>query len=178
MLPEIVEASRQHARTSRRTPEANPFQIPWFPKAALPPKKYQMAMDNDAGLRRRGDVVARRRDLEQRGVGGAALPGLHVPLAARAATRLPQHGGDDRRRRDAEVDQVRGHRRRGGEEKRQAQDFADPDGSQERRETRLKEKGKTDKVKALNDYMQKLALQKIFFDLCRDDGFFGRTTST
>jgi hypothetical protein len=73
------------------------------------------------------------------------------------------------------VDQVRGHRRRGGEEKRQAQDFADPDGSQERRETRLKEKGKTDKVKALNDYMQKLALQKIFFDLCRDDGFFGRT---
>jgi hypothetical protein len=46
MLPEILAASRQHARTSRRTAEKNPFQLPWFPKAALPPKKYQMAMDS------------------------------------------------------------------------------------------------------------------------------------
>src|SRR4051812_41482954 len=46
MLPEILAASEQHARTSRRTEERNPFQLPWFPQAAMPKPKLRMAMDN------------------------------------------------------------------------------------------------------------------------------------
>jgi phage-related protein (TIGR01555 family) len=175
MLPEIIEASRQHARTHKRTAEANPFQIPWFPKAALPPKNYQMAMDSmpvfaDAAMSWLAGGI----------LNSAASEALLFPgytylsqLAQQPDFRnMAETIADDATRKWIKFE-VTGNEEE--TEKRQAQDFADPDGSQERRERRLKEKGKTDKVKALNDYMQKLALQKIFFDLCRDDGFFGRT---
>jgi phage-related protein (TIGR01555 family) len=49
-MERIIEASQQHARNRARRPEFNPFRLPEFPPAAVPPKGLQMAMDEAPGL--------------------------------------------------------------------------------------------------------------------------------
>ena len=58
---------------------------------------------------------------------------------------------------------------------RREEDEKDPDDATERREGRLKSSQKMDKVKALKDEMERIQLRDRMYQVCRDDGFFGRS---
>lgn len=170
-LPAILEASEKHSRKKRRTPETSPFVLPDFPKAALPPAGQRMAMDSNL-------------DWAASSWGGAGFglvtEGLVFPgyaylseLAQRAEYRIISETiADDATRKWIDFE-ITGTEKE--VEDRKAQDEENPDGATERREKRVKDNGKTERVKALKDYLVQLDAQAKFYALCRDDGFFGRT---
>lgn len=46
-IERIIAMSQDRAREKKRTRQDNPFKLPAFPKAAMPPKAMQMAMDDN-----------------------------------------------------------------------------------------------------------------------------------
>lgn len=173
-LPEILEASKAHAREARRTPENNPFQLPWFPKAALPPKNLRMAMDSMPIFGDAATAWLTGGILNNVASEAMLFPGYTYlsQLAQQPDFRnVSETIADDATRKWIKYEVVGDEKEK---EKRQAEDFADPDGAEERRQTRLKEAGKADKVKALTADSERLRLRDHFYALVRDDGFFGR----
>lgn len=172
MMPEILEASQRHARTVQRTPERNPFQLPDFPKAALPPEKMRMAMDESLTWASQGWGAGGL--LNAYAAEGMLFPGYTYlsELAQRPEYRIISETiADDATRKWIDFD-VTGSKEE--LEQRQAEDAEDPEGKPDRRQKRVEQKGKADKIKAIKDEMVRLKLRDHFYALCRDDGFFGR----
>lgn len=185
--PEIVAASELHARRQKRTASNTPFKLPWFPKAAIPPRKeLRMAMDalpafSDANADWLAGAI-----LDNIGAEGLAFPGF--PLLAELAQRpeyrmMSETIADDATRKWIKFE-VTGDEKK-PEDKNGAMGATDedpklkpgPGAERDPDETaaRIKAKGKTDKVKALKDEIARLELRDKFYALCRDDGLFGRT---
>jgi hypothetical protein len=178
MLPEIEEISKRYAVNKPRsdTPELNPFQLPAFPKKAMPPEKLRMAMDSNLTFASQQWLAG----AELGGLSGEGLLFLGFTFLAELAQRpeyrvISETIADDATRRWIEFDVT-------GDEKKQAEERKkDPKGFDERmadpdeREKRVQQGGKTDKVKALKDDQLQLEVQQRFYEQARNDGFFGRS---
>jgi phage-related protein (TIGR01555 family) len=174
-MRQIIQASRQ-SQPERRAPLQSPFKLPSFPPNMLPPKNVQMAMDEQltwadtqwAAAYAAGSYAAE----------GLLFPGY--PLLAELAQRpeyrvISETIADDATRRwiDFEVT--------GNEDENRRRAEADPEGEAERmadpdeRKKRVRQAGKTDKVKALKDDQARLEVRDRFYEISRIDGFFGRS---
>lgn len=173
-VPEIVAASQRTGRTTQRTLQTTPFKLPWFPKNAQPPQNLQMAMDSLPAFAEAASAWLAGGILNSVASEALMFPGYTYlsQLAQQPDFRnVSETIADDATRKWIKFE-VTGDEDK--QEERQAEDLADPDGAAERSEQRVKDKGKTDKVKALNDEMVRLNLRNHFYALCRDDGLFGR----
>ncbi len=182
MLPELEELSQKYALKKTRTTENNPFQLPAFPKTALPKdSKLLMAQDNaltqnlgfaSSAWMSGGDSFG--------GLSGEGLLFLGYTYLSELAQRpeyrvMSETIADDATRKWIDFDVV-------GDEKKQKEDREkDPAGYDERmadpdeRVKRVDAAGKTDKVKALKDDQLRLEVKDRFYEQCRNGGFFGRT---
>ncbi len=167
----IVAESRAAALAKNRGPESNPFRIPTFPPKSMPPKKFQMAMDEN--LSWAGDQWATANGYPTSGyLGSEGLQFFGYPYLAELTQRpeyrvISETIADDATRKwiDFEVT---------GEEKEKKEpgfNDADPD----ERKAKLAATGKTDKVKALKDEMERLDVRDRFYTIAVQDGFFGRS---
>jgi hypothetical protein len=183
LLPELEEMSRRYSTKQQRTPENNPFKLPTYPPqmlAQLEARKLPtMAMDN-----------ALCENLNFAGQGWLAggefdsLPGQGLvflgftylsELAQRPEFRVMSETiADDATRKWIDFDVV------GDEQKQREERDKDPQGYDERmadpdeRKKRVSDAGKLDKVKALKDDQLRLQVKDRFYEMARDDGYFGR----
>jgi phage-related protein (TIGR01555 family) len=174
VLPDIIQASQRNAKTVQRTPERDPFRLPTFPAGVVPEKKeLRLAMDSNI-------TFASQSWLAGGVLNSIASEGLMFPgyaylaeLAQRPEYRIiAETIADDSTRKFIKFEIVGDAKEK---EKRAAEDAEDPEGAEERSEQRIRDAGKADKVKAIKDEFTRLGVRDKFYDLCRDDGFFGRT---
>lgn len=180
MLPEIEEISRRYSSKKERTSADNPFQLPAFPKAAVPTDpKLQMAQDSalTANLGFASNQWLAGGDGGFAGEGFMFLGYTYLSeLALRPEYRvMAETIADDATRKWIDFDVV-------GDEKKQQEDREkDPAGYDERmadpaeRKKRVDGAGKTDKVKALQDDQLRLAVRDRYYEQARNGGFFGRS---
>ena len=163
------------AATQRKEPEHNPFRLAKFPKAAVPPGG---GMAQDSTLKGAFDDAAM--DWDSGGAGRWGVPFLGYNFLAELAQQqeyrvLSETIADDATRKwvdfDVTGDEAEAGRRAQKDPRGEAERQADPD----ERKKRVKASGKGDRVKALRDDMDRLEARKRFYELCRDDGFFGRS---
>lgn len=174
VISAIIEQSLATKKTRDRSPEMNPFQLPQFPKGAIPPKKaHQLAMDSNMTW-----GAAQWAEAAFNGIAGEGLLFLGYPYLSELAQRpeyrtITETIADDATRKwiDFEVTGSDEDKERARKDpKGEAERWADPD----QRKKRLKAAGKMDKVKALKDDQERLAVRDSFYQLARNDGFFGR----
>ena len=144
-INQIIETSNAHAKTAARRPEMNPFQIPAFPKAAIPSKKsHQLAMDDSmnwaAGQWSAGVL---------NGIGAEGLLFLGYPYLAELAQRPEYRIISETIATEATRKWIK-FKGTGKEDK-------------------------TEKIKQLNDYLDALQARDHYADLATQDGFFGRS---
>jgi hypothetical protein len=180
MLPEIEEISRRYSSKKERTSADNPFQLPAFPKAAVP-SDPKLLMAQDSALT--ANLGFASNQWLAGGDGGFAGEGFMFlgytylsELALRPEYRvMAETIADDATRKWIDFDVV-------GDEKTQQEDREkDPAGYDERmadpdeRKKRVGAAGKTDKVKALQDDQLRLAVRDRYYEQARNGGFFGRS---
>jgi uncharacterized protein len=180
MLPEIEEISRKYAVKQARTTANNPFQLPAFPRQALPPENLTMAMDsaltNNFGWGANNWMAGDPID----SLSGESLLFLGYTYLSELAQRpeyriISETIADDATRKWIDFDVV------GDEQKQQDDREKDPAGYDERmadpdeRTKRVAAAGKTDKVKALKDDQLRLQVKDRYYDQVRNGGFFGRS---
>jgi DNA topoisomerase IB len=180
MLPEIEEISRKYSAKKERTSADNPFQLPAFPKAAVP-SDSKLLMAQDSALT--ANLGFASNQWLAGGDGGFAGEGFMFlgytylsELALRPEYRvMAETIADDATRKWIDFDVV-------GDEKTQQEDREkDPAGYDERmadpdeRKKRVGAAGKTDKVKALQDDQLRLAVRDRYYEQARNGGFFGRS---
>jgi hypothetical protein len=183
MLPEIEEISKRYAlnKSRRDTPDQNPFRLPEFPKAAIPPSSLgTMAMDNALTSNL---AFASNGWLAGESIGGLSGEGLLFlgytylsELAQRPEYRVMSETiADDATRSWIGFDVT-------GDEKTQKDDRdKDPAGYDERmadpdeRKKRVAAANKTDRVKELEDDQLRLEVKIRYYEACRNGGFFGRS---
>jgi hypothetical protein len=180
MLPEIEEISRRYSAKKERTSADNPFQLPAFPKAAVP-SDPKLLMAQDSALT--ANLGFASNQWLAGGDGGFAGEGFMFlgytylsELALRPEYRvMAETIADDATRKWIDFDVV-------GDEKTQQEDREkDPAGYDERmadpdeRKKRVNGAGKTDKVKALQDDQLRLAVRDRYYEQARNGGFFGRS---
>lgn len=175
----VIQASKEYARDMQRRPEMNPFVLPKFPASAMPTEpSLQMAMDESmswASQQWAGDVL--------NGTAAEGLLFLGYPYLSELAQRpeyrvISETIADDATRQWIDFE-VTGDKTQQDDARRRAEQ--DPDGEAERmadpdeRKKRVKASGKLDKVKALKDDQARLEVQDRFYNMARNDGFFGRS---
>ena len=175
----VIDASNMAREERFRRPEMNPYKLPEFPKAAIPVRKeLQMAMDDSltwAQTQWAGDVL--------NGTAGEGLLFLGYPFLSELAQRpeyrvISETIADDATRKWIDFE-VTGDKTQQDDQRRKAEN--DPAGEAERmadpdeRQKRVKSAGKLDKVKALRDDQSRLEVQDRFYNMARNDGFFGRS---
>jgi uncharacterized protein len=173
MIPQIIEASQASAKRVSRDTVRNPFAIAMHPPRAMPrDKALHMAMDES--LNWAAQAWANGGPVDAFSLEGMLFPGFAylAELAQRPEYRIISETiADDATRKWIKFEVT-------GDEKemkrRRDEDAADPDGAGERSEARIAAVGKTDKVKALKDELERLELRDKCYSLVRDDGFFGR----
>jgi broad specificity phosphatase PhoE len=176
MTEAIIAASEKYAKQHSRKPEFNPFQLPAFPPKVIPKQKdLRMAMDQSmswAGQQWAGGIFS---SVASEGIMFLGYPYL-AELAQRPEYRvISETIADDATRKwiDFEVT--------GNDEENKRRAEQDPEGEAERmadpdeRKKRIAAAGKTDKVKALKDDQARLEVRDKFYNIARDDGFFGRS---
>jgi hypothetical protein len=175
ILAELSERYSQNKRT--RSPDNNPFKLPWFPPNAIPPESSgkRMAMDeafqaNSAGWLN-GSILA--------GVGGEGLAFLGYTYLAELAQRpeyrvISETIADDMTRKWITFDVTGDEKAQAEKQKKDPAGFEESMADPDEKKKRIKAAGKTDKVKAIEDDQQRMEMQGKFYDLCRMDGFFGR----
>lgn len=180
MLPEIEEISRRYSVKTQRTRENNPYRLPTFPKAATPPERLTMAMDNALVGNLNGSADAWLAGPVLDALPGEGLLFLGYTYLSELAQRpeyrvMTETIADDATRNWIDFDVV-------GDENKQREDREkDPQGYDERmadpdeREKRVEAAGKGDKVKELKDDQLRLCIKDRYYDQCRNDGFFGRS---
>jgi phage-related protein (TIGR01555 family) len=162
-------------RGERKAAPVNPFQLPAFPKAAMPNGVHRMAMDEFPGWGAGDWTAAILNSTFNEGLSFLGYPYL-AELAQRPEYRvISETIADDATREwiDFEVtgDENENRRRAEQDPDGEAERMADPD----ERKKRIKSAGKTDKVKELRDDQARLEVSHRFYGLARDDGFFGRS---
>jgi ADP-ribose pyrophosphatase YjhB (NUDIX family) len=183
-LPELEELSRKYAIQQPRTAANCPFRFPDFPEAAVP-KDKSLTMAMDSGL---SNALTYNANAWLQGPALDAMPGegllfLGYTFLAELAQRpeyrvMSETIADDATREWIDFDVVGDETEQEDERRRQE---ADPAGEAERqadpdeRMKRLAAKGKLDKVKALKDDQLRLNVRDHFYEMCRNDGFFGRS---
>jgi 8-oxo-dGTP pyrophosphatase MutT (NUDIX family) len=180
-MPQILEVFQQHSTKIERTSANSPFRLPEFPEAAIPKdKQLTMAMDDaltgnlsfcNTGWASGGSFDGFPGD--GNGFLGYSLLSL---LAQRPEYRvMAETIADDATREWIDFDVV------GDEKANQEEAAKDPEGFAERmadpdeKQKRVKEAGKTDKVKALKDDQLRLEVAHRFHAQSRNNGFFGRS---
>lgn len=179
-LPELDAILKQHALRQARSPQFNPFQLPKFPKDAIP--EASLAMDSNqalaANLKFGGDAW-----LAGETIAGLSNEGLLFlgytylsELAQRPEYRvISETIADDATRKwidfDVTGDKIENQRKALKDPKGEAERMADPD----ERKKRVTAAGKLDKVKALRDDQLRLGVKEAFYAQARNDGFFGRS---
>lgn len=180
MLPQIEEISRQYAMRKARSQATNPFKLPEFPAKAKPPA--EMAMDamlgQDSAFGQAGSAWLAGSEIAGMSADGLMFLGYTYlsELAQRPEYRVMSETiADDMTREWISFDVI-------GDEKQQLEDRArDPEGYDERladpdeRKKRVKNAGKTDRVKELEDDQLRLEVKDRFYEQARNDGFFGRS---
>jgi uncharacterized protein len=181
LLPEIREMFERYAQRRERTPENSPYKLPVFPPEAIPKDpKLTMAMDNS--------LTNNLSFCDSSWAGGGAydvFPGeshqfLGYTYLAELAQRpeyrvMAETIADDATREWIDFDVV------GDEDANRKAAEKDPEGFEERmadpdeKKKRIKEAGKTDRVKALKDDQIRLEVQHRFHAQARNGGFFGRS---
>lgn len=167
---EAVEAAR--AKANRR--DFNPFKLPDFPPQALPPKDQRMAMDSSLEWASSNWAGVAGALLNTMGSEGLLFPGYTYlsELAQRPEYRIISETiADDCTRKWITFD-ITGTEKE--IEDRQAEDEDDPEGAEERRVERVNDAGKTDRVRELMKFLDKLEARDHFYSLIRGDGMFGR----
>lgn len=162
---EVMERMAERGTRRRRTPEINPFQLPAFPKEALPPKENQMAMDSVPALQWANAAWA--------GAGGWAEEGLvflGYPFLAELSQR-PEY------RVMAETIATEMTRKwikwSGQAEKKKAKAKGAKDEDAEGEQAVADDKN--EKIKELNDYLDHLKCREHYSNLILNDGLFGRS---
>lgn len=167
----ILEAMPQRAK--QRTQEQNPFRLPAFPDAAMPPRpEMRMAMDNNMTWASNAWMAGGI--LNSVAEEGLLFPGYTYlsQLAQRTEYRiLSETIADDATRKWIMFD-ITGTEEQ--KEERQAEDEADPEGAPDRREERLDKNNKSEKVRELMDFLDNLGVREAMYDLICGDGLFGR----
>jgi uncharacterized protein len=185
----LLEKIEEYAKAKRR-PQNNPFRLPEFPPGVIPKKKsQQLAMDSNtswaAGQWETGELAQGVFS----SIGAEGLLFLGYPYLSELAQRpeyrvISETIADDATRKWIDFE-VTGTEESGAdaEKKRdleRAQAIAegrstfrdlDPDD----RKKKLAMRGKTEKVKALRDELDRLEVRDRIYAVCRDDGFFGRS---
>jgi ADP-ribose pyrophosphatase YjhB (NUDIX family) len=170
----LVQASQAAAARRVRRDDRNPFILQQaFPPRAVPKdKKLRMAMDSGlswAANQWAGGVV---NSVISEGLVFLGYPYL-CELAQRPEYRvISETIADDATRKWIDFEIV-GTREE--VEEREEEDFEDPSGARGRREARVAAAGKDDKVKKIKDELERLELRDNIYNICRDDGFFGRS---
>ncbi len=173
----VVEALKAQNAERRGGHQINPFQLPVFPKSAMPPKDsgLQMAMDEGMTFGAGEWANAVFAGMADEGLGFLGFQYL-AQLAQRPEYRIISETiADDATRKwiDFEVT--------GNADEERAAKEKDPVGYAERmvdpdeRKKRLAAAGKTDKVKALKDDQNRLGVRDNYYELSRIDGFLGRS---
>ena len=175
-----------------RTPARNPFRLPEFPPGAIPKKKsQQMAMDSatswastqwESGAWAQGVFSS---------LGAEGLLFLGYPYLSELAQRpeyrvISETIADDATRKWIDFEVTGKENEESGADKEKKRDaerqqaidesrptFKDPD--PDVRKDKIEKSGKTDKVKALKDELDRLEVRDRFYAIIRDDGFFGRS---
>jgi uncharacterized protein len=181
MLPQIMEMFERHSERRARTSENSPFRLPQFPASTLPKDpKLTMAMDSA--------LTGNLSFCDSSWIGGGGydvFPGdsqqfLGYTYLAELAQRpeyrvMTETIADDATREWIDFDVV------GDEHANEEAAEKDPEGFQERmsdpdeKKKRIKEAGKTDRVKELKDDQLRLEIQLRFHSQSRNGGFFGRS---
>ena len=171
----VIRASAEAAGARNRAPEFNPFQLPKFPEKAMPPEANRMAMDENFTW-----ASGEWAQAVLQGVTAEGLLFLGYPYLSELAQRpeyrvISETIADDATRKwiDFEVtgDEDENRRRAAKDPAGEAERMADPD----ERKKRVAASGKTDKVKALKDDQARLEVRDKFYQIARNDGFFGRS---
>ena len=144
-INQIIETSNAYAKKTARSPENNPFRLPAFPKAAIPPKKaHRLAMDESmnwaAGQWSAGVLNS---------IGSEGLLFLGYPYLAELAQRPEYRIISETIATEATRKWIK-FKGTGKEDK-------------------------TEKIKQLNDYLDGLQARDKYADLAAQDGFFGRS---
>lgn len=175
IVAQIIEASARAKSERDRRPDMNPFQLPKFPTKAMPPEGTRMAMDENMTWAS-GEWAA----TVLQGVTSEGLLFLGYPYLSELAQRpeyrvISETIADDATRKwiDFEVtgDEAEQKRRQAKDPVGELERMADPD----ERKKRVNAAGKTDKVKALKDDQARLEVRDKFYQVARNDGFFGRS---
>jgi hypothetical protein len=179
MLPQITEVFERYSQRVERTRDNSPFRLPDFPKAAVP-ATMSMAMDSAlmGNLSFCSDAWAAGGSFDNFPGDGNGFLGYSFlsALAQRPEYRvMAETIADDATREWIDFDVV------GDEKANQEEAEKDPEGFAERmadpdeKRKRVKEAGKTDKVKALQDDQLRLEVAHRFHAQSRNNGFFGRS---
>lgn len=181
MMLAVTEASKRAAQERLGDTTFDPFKLPAFPPKAMPPEdsKLRMAMDESSGQWASGEWA----NALMSGIAGQGLLFLGYPYLAELAQRpeyriVSETIADDATRKWIDFE-VTGDETQKADQRRRAQQ--DPDGEAERmadpdeRRKRVDAAGKMDKVKALKDDQKRLKVRDRVYELCRNDGFFGRS---
>lgn len=177
MMQAAIDASREDAR--RRLQSIAPFKPAQHPPEATPPEGYRMAMDNvlswaDSNWSASGSYGV----LSAMGAEGMLFPGYPYlsQLAQRPEYRVfSETIADDATRKGMDFEVTGNENERRREQANDRAGFEERMGDPDERKKRLKASGKTDKVKALKDDQQRLEVMHKFYEVSRDDGFFGRS---
>ena len=183
---EIIARSRRAAMERQgRTDQTSPFRLPQFPPEAMPKdKKDRMAMDANPALGwAQSEYTNAGYPWSGELLGSASAEGLtffNYPYLAVLAQRpefrvISETIADDATRKwiDFEVT--------GSEDEKKGQSGPAEEGGTEQpddpdeRKKKIAAAGKTDKVKALRDEMERLEVRDKFYCISRDDGLFGRS---
>lgn len=178
VMRQVAEASRNAAQARKQDTTFDPFKLPAFPPQATPPENLQMAMDDSMNWASGEWAAASFAGLQSQGLLFLGYPYLSE-LAQRPEYRIISETiADDSTRKWIDFE-ITGDETEQDDQKRRADN--DPDGEAERqadpdeRKKRVKAAGKADKVKALKDDQERLDVRDRFYQISRNDGFFGRS---